>query len=184
MGNPVHLRLRKIHPVQQPHIGIQNFLRFPASAAGPVGGEQESVRPEPAQYLPGLPDPVPVRQVRQDGGEMESYGLGRIRLSQEPDVILDAGTPHIIAYARQYMIKAAPYLIDREKGTVSVITCDEYRVKSLPLEECTDPETGLVAEAEGEPLFPLTVLADGKTVLIYPFMYGALVLLKPDTLLS
>ena len=118
--------------------------------------------------------------VRSSDGKTESWLLGKVRYSWEPDTILAAGTDCIIAYSRQAARISAPYLVRRTAGEVlRLISAEDGLVQLLSVEEYAAryPDKG-GAEIG---MIPLDSLADNETLLLQnSAAVGTLLLFRPS----
>ena len=118
--------------------------------------------------------------VRSSDGKTESWLLGKVRYSWEPDTILASGTDCIIAYSRQAVRNSAPYLVRRTAGEVlRLISTEEGLVQLLSTEEyiARYPDKG-GAEIG---IIPLDSLADNETLLLQNMAaVGILLLFRPS----
>ncbi len=113
-------------------------------------------------------------------GQTELYPLGRIRLSQEPDVIMSADGNWIVAYSRAAMSIRCPYLIHRETGEVFLIVTREGGPEMIPLKDCLNPETGEVVRPEGGLMLFLMAGADRETLFVYDMEVCQVSLFHPE----
>ncbi len=118
--------------------------------------------------------------VRSPSGTVQRYALGMIRLGREPDRIFCAGADQIVLYSRNALQQLRPYRIDRAKGSVSLLTCENNRVQAVSLESRLDAAQQ-IAQPEGPSMIVYGPCADGETLLVHSFD-GTLLLYRPSTM--
>ena len=123
-----------------------------------------------------------VLAIQDKDGNSDTWSLGNILFSREPDIIAPVGTDYIILASTQFARTQPVYMVDRKEGRVYILVTKDMKVNALPLTEHQDGD-GLPEDisSEGEPFIPLEVMADGETLLIWGTGSGEMLLYHPST---
>ena len=117
--------------------------------------------------------------VETPDGTIETYDLGRMMLSMEPDVILSTDGRQILLFSRNGWVCM---LVNRDTGSVSILSYDGV-IKATPLSDCLN-ENGMIPKGYGrsiDTLIPVDRMSDGRTLLVIT-LDGVPLLFRPDTL--
>ena len=123
-----------------------------------------------------------VLAIRTPSGTTETYPLGTLRLSTEPDVALSVDEKAVVLFSRSMSNYSNPYLIDRQTGAVSVLASTLGALEQVPLEACAFPGGRITLPdrfSQAVSAVPFDRIDD--TLLIYNPMDSRFMLLRPDT---
>ena len=113
-------------------------------------------------------------------GRSELYPLGLIPFAAEPDLIFCAGTEQIVLQNRLRFSTLRPFLIDRSRKSVFLLSCADDTVQAAALSDCMDGE-GRISQPEDPSLLVYGVMADSRTLLVHSLSYR-LLLFRPDSM--
>lgn len=118
-----------------------------------------------------------------DGGR-EEYPLGKMVFPKGPDLLMAGGDGRrVVAFSATTVQRDRPYLIDRDAGTVSLLTHRPEQMRAIPLEDCLDADGAAALSEEDASCvwYPLTEMRDG-TLMAIDMSLGELLLIDLRTL--